>query len=62
MWKEDDSRVAFKSRDFLFREIYVGSTIELIWMSARSLVLKCISITNTNSKEINVTKYEYDST
>ena len=41
------SRVAFKSKDFLFLEINVGNTIELWWSRAKSSVSKCISTTNT---------------
>jgi len=43
---EIQSRVAFKASDFLFREFYVGNTVELTW-SARSPEFKGISITNT---------------
>ena len=45
---EIQNSVAFKSRNFLFREIYVGNTSEPTWPNARSFVLKCISTTNTN--------------
>jgi len=49
------SHVAFKSRNFLFRQIYIGNTIEMTWPSVRSSVVECISIANTNFEKIGVT-------
>jgi len=54
------SRVACKSRDFFPLEIHVGNTIELTWPSSRSIVFKCISITNTNFEKIEVTTFACD--
>jgi len=49
---EIQSRVAFKSWDFLFREIYVGIIIEPTWLTARYYVFKCFSITKTNFQKM----------
>ena len=54
------SRVTFKSRDFLAREMYAGNTIELTWPSVWSSILKCISTTNTNIEKIKITRFECD--
>ena len=48
---EIKSCVAFKSGEFSFREIYVGNTIELTRPCARSFILKCVGISNKNSKK-----------
>ena len=50
-------RVAVKSGDVLFLEIYVGNTIDIRWSRASSL-FKCIGMTNT--KIIKFTRFECD--
>jgi len=44
-------------RECLF--LNIGNTIEMTWPRARSSVLKCFSITNTNSGKV---KFECDTT
>jgi len=52
------SRATFQTRDFLFRKIYIGCTIEMTWPSVRSSVFKCINITNTNFKKLKLTTFD----